>query len=446
MPPADNEPIINERLIINNKWSKKNDKKILEIYLGNFFFFHRRSQTNSNETRYNFYVSEWKLKISDWFETIDRFADKIKIRWRGFKGYDEKLKIHPYLGFGTTEFFYLRGRVIEEKGEIVSVESDNRRRNLSNFFRRFATDEVPFARIRARFSGIEREAVADEEGYFNFVLPTEGKINKGEVVYEIELELLDPRPKSGVAVRTVGKILTAPPTAKFGIISDLDDTVISTEVTSKVKMLINTALRNEYTRTPFKGVAAFYKALQKGVGGDENNPIFYVSSSPWNLYPLLSEFLRINRIPLGALFLKDFGNQTIFDSGNHAGHKIENIERILSVYPHLPFVLIGDSGEKDPEIYAEIVRKYPNRIRVIYIRNVNLDPSRVSAIDRLIAEIKTNNCQLVLSSDTEFAAVHAAAEKLIAENELANIREEKKEDEVSKTPQEIADEKVVLTN
>jgi phosphatidate phosphatase APP1 len=391
-------------------------------------------------------MSFWKLKISDWFETSDRFIDKIKTRWRGFKGYDEKLKIHPYLGFGTTEVFYLRGRVVEEKSEIVALESDNRRRNLSNFFRRFATDEVPFARIRASFYGVEKEIVADDEGYFYLELPTAEIINNSEIVYEIELELISPRPKSGAAVRTVGKILTAPPTAKFGIISDLDDTVISTEVTSKVKMLINTALRNEYTRSPFKGVAAFYKALQKGIGGGENNPIFYVSSSPWNLYPLLSEFLRINRIPLGALFLKDFGNRTIFDSGNHAGHKIENIERILNVYPHLPFVLIGDSGEKDPEIYAEIVKKYPNRISVIYIRNVNLDPSRVSSIDSLIAEIKTNNCQLVLSPDTEFAAVHAADEKLIDENELANIREEKKEDELSRTPQEITDEKVVLTN
>lgn len=391
-------------------------------------------------------MSKWKLKISAWVETIDRFADKIKIRWRNIKGYDENLKINPYLGFGTTEIFYLRGRVVAEKGEIVSVEGDNKRRNLSNFFRRFATDEVPYARVRASFSGIETEVAADDEGYFYLELPTNGITNADEAVYEVGLELISPRPKSGVAVRAVGKILTAPPTAKFGIISDLDDTVISTEVTDKLKMLINTALRNEYTRTPFKGVAAFYKALRKGAGGDENNPIFYVSSSPWNLYPLLAEFLRINRIPLGALFLKDFGNQTLFNSGNHAGHKIENIERILSIYPHLPFVLIGDSSEKDPEIYAEIVKKYRNRIRVIYIRNVNLNSSRVSAIDRLIDEIKDNGCQLVLSPDTEFAAVHAAAESLIANDELTNIREEKKEDEASRTAQEIADEKVVFTN
>lgn len=391
-------------------------------------------------------MSEWRPVIADLFERIDGFADQIKMRWRNLKGYDGKLRIHPYLGFGTREKFYLRGRVVAEKSEIISVETDNRRRNLQNFLRRFVTDEVPYARVRAIFSGVEQEVAADGEGYFYLEMRAAQQINTGETCPAVELELIEPRPKSGAPVRATGKILTAPPTARFGVVSDLDDTVIATDVTNKIKMMFNTALRNEYTRTPFKGVAAFYKALQKGAGGDEDNPIFYVSSSPWNLYPLLTEFLRINLIPVGALFLKDFGNQTLFDSGNHAAHKIENIELILSVYPNLPFVLIGDSGEKDPEIYAEIVSKYPARIRVIYIRSVNLKPSRIAAINRLIAEVKANGCQLVLSPDTEFAAVHAAAEKLIASGELDKIREERQMDEAARTAQEIADEKETTLN
>ena len=386
-------------------------------------------------------MNEWKAAVADLFETIDGFSDQIKMRWRNFKGYDDKLKIHPYLGFGTNGKFYLRGRVVEEKSEIITVETDNRRRNLQNFFRRFATDEVPYARVRAIFPSGEQEAVADAEGYFHLEILAAGQTKNGGVFEEVKLELIDPRPKSGTPIVAVGKILTAPPTAKFGVVSDLDDTVIATDVTNKIKMMFNTALCNEYTRTPFKGVAAFYKALQKGTSGNENNPIFYVSSSPWNLYPLLTEFLRINLIPVGALFLKDFGNQTLFDAGNHKAHKTENIELILNTYPNLPFVLIGDSGEKDPEIYTEIVSKYPTRIRVIYIRNVNLDPSRVAAIDRLIAEVEASGCQLVLSPDTEFAAVHAAAEKLIAEDELNNIRAEKQIDETARTAQEITDEK-----
>lgn len=375
------------------------------------------------QKRYDNFMSFWKKGIESFIEGVDKFTDKIRLGYRRRKGYDKPLKIIPYFGYGTADKFFLSGRVVAEKNEIISAQTDGRRRNLRNFLRRFATDEVPLARVKAVFENLESESVADDEGYFNFEINATGKI-ESDGFREIELELVEPLPKNGEKVSAVGKVFVPPPTAKFGVISDLDDTVITTEVTSKWRMLLNTALRNEYSRLPFKGVAAFYRALQKGLS-DENNPFFYVSSSPWNLYPLLREFLRHNEIPSGTLFLKDFGNHTIFNSGDHASHKTENIERILNTYPLLPFVLIGDSGERDPEIYREIVRNYPNRIRIIYIRSVNQNAERLAAIDKLIKEIADTNVQLVLAPDTEFAAAHAAAEGLISIDEMPNIREEK---------------------
>jgi phosphatidate phosphatase APP1 len=94
----------------------------------------------------------------------------------------------------------------------------------------------------------------------------------------------------------------------------------------------------------------------------------------------------------------------------------------------LPFVLIGDSGEQDPEIYRQIVEENPKRVRVIYIRSVNRHPSRIQAIDKLVEEVRETECQLVLTPDSEFAAAHAAAEGLISTDELACIRSEKKND------------------
>jgi phosphatidate phosphatase APP1 len=376
-------------------------------------------------------MSFWKKGIETLIDGIDQFSDKIRLRYRRRKGYDKPLKIVPYLGYGTPNKLFLSGRVVAEKYEILAAETDGRRRNLRNFFRRFATDEVPFAKVKAVFENVETETSADEEGYFYFEINAPKTIETNAPFRELELELIEPLAKNGEPVRAVGKVFIPPPSARFGVISDLDDTVITTDVTSKWRMLLNTALRNEYSRLPFKGVAAFYRALQKGLN-DENNPFFYVSSSPWNLYQFLIEFLRINEIPPGALFLKDFGNHTIFNSGDHASHKTEKIERILNVYPQLPFILIGDSGERDPEIYREIVHKYPNRIRVIYIRSVNQDPERLVAIDKLIAEIAETKVQLILAPDTEFAAAHAAAEELISPNEMVNIREEKQADESPK--------------
>jgi phosphatidate phosphatase APP1 len=111
-----------------------------------------------------------------------------------------------------------------------------------------------------------------------------------------------------------------------------------------------------------------------------------------------------------------------------------NIRRLLQTFPHLPFVLIGDSGEQDPEIYRAVVKEYPKRIRVIYVRSVDRHPSRIAAIDKLIEEVQQTASQLVLTPDSEFAAVHAAAEGLISTGELSSIRAEKKKDESAPKP------------
>ena len=191
-------------------------------------------------------------------------------------------------------------------------------------------------------------------------------------------------------------------------------------------MILTVTLFNEHTRKPFEGVAALYRALQKGKSGSEDNPIFYVSSSPWNLYTLLLEFLKVQEIPMGPLFLRDFGDHLLFSLQDQHSHKTNQIKKIFDTFPHLPFVLIGDSGEQDPEIYRQIVKEYPKRVRVIYIRSVNRHPSRIQAIDKLVEEVRETVCQLVLTPDSEFAAAHAAAEGLISTGELPFIRSEKK--------------------
>ena len=191
-------------------------------------------------------------------------------------------------------------------------------------------------------------------------------------------------------------VLVPSAAAKFGIISDIDDTVISSNVGNKLKMILTVILSNEHTRKPFEGVAGFYRALQLGVNEGEDNPIFYVSNSAWNLYTALLEFLRLQKIPLGPLLLRDFGDHMLFSQVPES-HKRSNIKNILDAFPHLPFVLIGDSGERDREIYREIVQEYPTRIRVVYIRSINNHPNRLAAIDKLIEEIRlpaVNSCSL----------------------------------------------------
>ena len=328
--------------------------------------------------------------------------------------------ILPYDGFGTAHELSLCGRVLEDEGFRPVRDADRAWRNLIAMYKRFESDEVPGARVRARYRDLESEVVADSEGYFSVKLRLDEPATSGHW-HEVALELIAPPSKA----TAIGRVLVPSATARFGVISDLDDTVIRSNVTHKVRMLIALAVSNARMRKPLEGVAAFYRALHAGASGNEGNPIFYVSKSPWNLYVPLVEFLAHQDIPPGPLLLRDYGRHLLRSPGNH---KESSISRVLSTYPHLKFVLIGDSGEEDPEIYSNVVRRWPERVRVIYIRSVNRDPSRLAAIDRLIAQVRRTGCQLVLAPDSEFAATHAAGEGLIAPAALARIRREKAAD------------------
>lgn len=338
----------------------------------------------------------------------------------------------PYMGFGTARHFFVQGRVLKDEGFSAPDPHVSPWRNMVELSKHIGSDEIPGAKMLARFGGHEQEVTADSGGYFTaeMILPQPVE-HPGW--HEVELQLLSPRPRGGAGAVTA-KVLVPPQRARFGIISDIDDTVLWSNVTNKLRMLTMLAVRNAHTRKPFKGVSAFYSALRDGVGGDEGNPLFYVSSSPWHLYTPLVDFFQTQRIPLGPLMLKQLRIRTMFGAGRHHAHKLDSIERIMGTYPHLPFVLIGDSGQKDPEIYREVVARHPGRIKVIYIRSVNPDPERIDALDRLIEEVQESGAHLVLAPDSEYAAAHAAAEGLIRPLEVRAVRVEKRAEEQPSTP------------
>jgi phosphatidate phosphatase APP1 len=384
-------------------------------------------------------MNNWKSKMQRIFERVEDWSDDVRYRFKELDDYDSLL-ITPYMGFGSREKQFLRGRVMEDKEIRTASETDSRWRNLKNMYRHFETDEVPFARVRALFQETEAEVLTDREGYFDFELMPPSAPETDKLWHDVRLELVAPTGEDGEKTYAMGEILIPPASARFGVISDIDDTILKTNVGNKFKMILTTILSNEHTRVPFEGVAAFYKALQKGVAGDENNPIFYVSSSPYNLYSLLVKFLQLQEIPLGPVFLKDFGTHTPFTASDHKTHKLENIRHVLETYPHLPFVLIGDNSEQDPEIYTEIVRAYPERIRTIYIRKVNDRYENENDTDRLIAEVRSSGSQIVFAPDSEFAADHAAAENLITVESLSAIRANKELDKDSPKTEDLSED------
>jgi phosphatidate phosphatase APP1 len=342
-------------------------------------------------------------------------------------GAGRRLMLVPYLGFGNAGKMWVKGRVLDEHSFREQTGEDSRWSNLVALYRRLESDEVVGARVRAHYQGQTHETVTDRGGYFSFEIVPAEPLGGGSQT--VELTLPDSAGPDGQPVRATAEVIVPASTARFGIISDIDDTVLWTNVTNKLNMALMLARSNAHTREPFKGVAAFYRALTAGVGGNEDNPVFYVSSSPWHLFGPLVEFLRVQGIPVGPLLLRELGLREVFKLMQHGKHKLDKIELILSFYPDMQFVLIGDSGEQDPEIYAEVVRRHPGSVRVIYIRNVNPDPSRIEAIDRLIEEVSATGTQLILAPDSVFAASHAAADRLIRVDRLASVRLDKKEDD-----------------
>ncbi|MGB3589600.1 MAG: App1 family protein, partial [Tunicatimonas sp.] len=185
-------------------------------------------------------------------------------------------------------------------------------------------------------------------------------------------------------------------------------------------------------RMPFEGVAAFYQALQGGNDEQRSNPIFYVSSSPWNLYDLLEHFCEVNEIPKGPFLLRDMGiSKSKFIKSGHLSHKIKKVEQIFRMYPDLPFILIGDSGQKDAEIYQKIVSDYPDKVLAIYIRDVspNNSTERDGQVKQIAQTVRSHGVDMLLCQDTEDAAHHAIQKGFIPNSALELVIQGKKDDQ-----------------
>lgn len=329
-----------------------------------------------------------------------------------------------YRGFGTPDEVFVSGRVLSGQPVGPAAEQDPWWRNFANTYRRMESDEIPGARVRIRLADAAREAISGDEGYFRSWLTPATPLSHERLWHPVGLDLLGAtHPVSA----TTTHVLVPAPTARFGIISDLDDTVIRTDATSMLRMLRGVLFANARTRLPFEGVAGFYQALHRGSGAAAN-PVFYVSSSPWNLYDMVAEFLEHQRIPMGPLFLRDWGIRHSSVPFGHRSHKIDAIRQILDTYPALPFILLGDSGQQDPEIYTEIVAHYPHRVLAIYIRDVTGHAERRTAIMQLADKVHDAGSILVLAEDTVAAARHAASMGWITPEAVESVRIERSRD------------------
>ncbi|GAA1771311.1 App1 family protein [Nocardioides hankookensis] len=303
----------------------------------------------------------------------------------------ENFRIDVYLGHGGPDGVVVRGRVLDNAPPTPALEGEGVGATLRRSLSQFVTDELPGVPLRVTVGDASVEVSTDDEGYFRVELrPSVLTDPWQDGVVELAGEYRGlTEHRESVRIRVPG------PDARFGVVSDVDDTILETGVQRVGQMLRQTFTGSALTRTPFPGAAELYRDLAAPA-----NPVFYVSSSPWNLYSFLIGFLRHRDFPLGPLLLRDLiGNRT------GRARKHERIAEILDLHPHLPFVLIGDSGEKDPQVYADIVRDHPGRVLAVYIREVRLDPGdgRVEAV----TDTWDHDVPFVLAADSDAVRRHA---------------------------------------
>lgn len=331
----------------------------------------------------------------------------------------EPVEVVAHRGYGTPEWLRLQVRVLERSGVTPGTVDDPWWRNAATATRRFVSTEVPGAVVRATIDGQTHEAVADVEGYARFDVPNTEPDRTGWRT--VDLELVGPLGQGQDSCTATGEILVPPGEARIGVISDVDDTIMHTGLTETAGMIRTTFMLNASTRVPYPGVAAFYRALCGH--GDVTRPIFFVSGSPWNLYDLIARFIDLQDIPRGPLFLKDWGiDEHKFVKEDTHAYKLDRITRLLETYPQLDFVLIGDSGQQDPEIYTEVISRWSDRIAAVYIRDVTTDATRDEAVRVLLRTLDEHDVPSAFGASTLSAATDAAARELIDENHLDEVR------------------------
>lgn len=353
-------------------------------------------------------------------EHFDKLKNELKER---LGGYDE-IMILPYYGCSNGKVIFLKGRVLEDRNIKEAQGNDSIWDNLVASYKRMNSNELPNVKVKAVFKDTEIDLITDEEGYFTLDMELEKPFTPNQIWEEIHLELLEVRGKKQDKVEAVGKILVPPATAQFGIISDIDDTILQTKATELTKVIQLTFMRNAQTRLPFKGVSAFYQALQKGKEEHSYNPIFYVSSSPWNLFDFLKDFCEVRHIPKGVFFLRDLGlSKDQFLQSSHGDHKLAQIQRIMALFPTLKFILIGDSGQHDPEIYLEAIQTYPERILSVYIRDVSVE-KRDAEVAQIAEKAQALGVEMIFVQDTLAAGSHAVQKGFINEKALDAIQQD----------------------
>lgn len=256
-----------------------------------------------------------------------------------------------YPGYGGGGRARVLGRLLLAPSGIQPQD----RRNIAGW-RRLLTLEQPGGEVDISLGGVRVQASADEAGVIDVTVPVDLPPGTAEVRLHV-----DGRPTVAAPVRI------AAPDALVGIVCDIDDTVWVTGLRHPVRAAWRTLALSSSGRQPVKGMSALIEQL---VDGAPAAPLIYLSNGPWNLAGPITRFLERNGFPPGALLMTDWGitPRAWFRDGK--AHKRAALERVAEDFPGVRWLLVGDDGEHDPDIYRDFATRHPRRVRAIALRTV----------------------------------------------------------------------------
>lgn len=286
-----------------------------------------------------------------------------------------KVKLKTYRGYANGQQIIIFGHLFKKHAPDRFDLKGKRFRHAYSVIRMFTIRTLGNVSVRVIFRGVKMETKTLEDGYFEFALPYSGKLESGWHKFTVSTD------SNGAHIEEEGEFLKPYP-GKYGLISDIDDTFLISHSSNFLKKIYILLTRNIDKRNIFEGVVYHYRLLSDAGRTTDSgtNAFFYVSSSEWNLYNFIEKFAMLHDLPKAVIKLQKIKTglgDFLFTGGGSHDHKFHKVKNLIEFYPELKFILFGDDGQKDPEIYGHIVKLFPSNVTAVYIRctkkNLNSD-------------------------------------------------------------------------
>jgi phosphatidate phosphatase APP1 len=355
-------------------------------------------QRSTRATRYD--ENAQRPAIVHWAARMeDRFHD---LRERRARRRGTGPVVIPYTGYGGAGWVRVLGRVLLSRAHTHNAPQYKGIRG----WRSFLSIPVKRAEVTVIAGGRKHVVVADRGG----VIDADVAADLSPGWHTVTLSMPG-------AETVTSPVFVSSPDERIGIISDIDDTVMVTALPRPFLAAWNTFVLNEHARNAVPGMAVLYERLTQHYPGA---PVIYLSTGAWNVAPTLTRFLSRNLYPSGALLLTDWGptHDRLFRSGKE--HKRESLRRLAVEFPNVKWLLIGDDGQHDEQLYGDFALEHPSQVAAVAIRQLSTSEAvfaggRTKATDRA----KQTSVPWVYAPDGKGLAEQLAAAGFLADDEPA---------------------------